>query len=135
MHATFQSWNCVVSQLFKILVIRFYRKLTCSFSLNTDFCIDQYIFASAIYLISVILQCYPAIIYLGISTSGYGKEVVDVINSIETQCIYINEFLMFNNQDQRHMVYRFDYILSQKKNYVWLKNSKNICLRSIINME
>ena len=40
---------------------------------NTDGCEDQYICASAIYLISVMYQCYSIIIDQGIISPGHGK--------------------------------------------------------------
>ena len=33
-------------------------------------------------------QCYPVIIYQGISAPGYGKEVVDGINAVDKRYIY-----------------------------------------------
>ena len=43
---------------------------------NTDVFAEQYIFASALYLMSVISQTYSLIIDRGISAPGHGKEVV-----------------------------------------------------------
>ena len=48
----------------------------------------QYICASALYLISVMSQCYSVIIYQGISAPGHGKEVVDGINDVDKSYIY-----------------------------------------------
>ena len=55
---------------------------------NTDGCAEQYIYASSLYLMSVMLQCYSVIIDLGISAPGHGKEVVDGINSIYKHYMY-----------------------------------------------
>ena len=44
---------------------------------NTDGCAEQYICASALYLMSVMSQTYSIIIDRGISTPGHGKEVID----------------------------------------------------------
>ena len=55
---------------------------------NTDVCAEQYVCASALYLMSVMSQCYSIIIYQGISTAGYGKEVVDVLNDFDKRYIY-----------------------------------------------
>ena len=55
---------------------------------NTDGCAEQYICASEIYLMSVMLKCYSVIIYRGISAPGHGKEVCDGINAIEKLYIY-----------------------------------------------
>ena len=40
---------------------------------NTDGCAEQYICASALYLISVMSHCYSIIIDRGISAPGHGK--------------------------------------------------------------
>ena len=50
---------------------------------NTDGCEEQYRRASELYLMSVMSQTYSIIIYRGISAPGHGKEVVDVINSVD----------------------------------------------------
>ena len=55
---------------------------------NTDGCAEQYICASSLYLMSVILQCYSVIIDRGIIAPVYGKEVVDGINAIDKSYIY-----------------------------------------------
>ena len=62
---------------------------------NTDGFAEQYRCASALYLMSVMLQCYSNIIYRGISAAGHEKEVVDGLNAIEKRYIYI---LMSNLQ-------------------------------------
>ena len=55
---------------------------------NTDGCAEQYIFASSLYLMSVMSQCYSVIIYQDISSPGHGKEVVDGLNSVDNSFIY-----------------------------------------------
>ena len=50
---------------------------------NTDGCAEQYICASAIYLMSVMSKCYLIIIDRGISSPGHGKEVVDGLYNID----------------------------------------------------
>ena len=55
---------------------------------NTDGCAEQYICASALYLMSVMSQCYSIIIDRGISTPDHGKEVVDVFNAVDKSYIY-----------------------------------------------
>ena len=55
---------------------------------NTDGCADQYRCASALYLMSVLSQCYSIIIDRGIIAPGHGKEVVNVINAIYKSYIY-----------------------------------------------
>ena len=55
---------------------------------NTDVSAKQYICASAMYLMSVMSQCYSIIIDWGISAPGNGKEVVDGINSVYKRYIY-----------------------------------------------
>ena len=55
---------------------------------NTDRCEEQYICASALYLMSVMLQCYSVIIDSGISAPMHGKEVVDGVNYIHKPYIY-----------------------------------------------
>ena len=54
---------------------------------NTGGCADQYKCASVLYLMSVMSQCYSVIIY-HISAPGHGKEVIDVINSIDKRYIF-----------------------------------------------
>ena len=55
---------------------------------NTDDCAEQYICASAIYLMSVLSQRQSIIFYWGISAPGHGKEVVDDLNSIFKRYMY-----------------------------------------------
>ena len=62
---------------------------------NTDGCEEQYICASALYLLSVLYQCYSIIIDRGINVHGNGKDVVDGINAIYKRYIYQ---LMYNVQ-------------------------------------
>ena len=50
---------------------------------NTDGCTDQYICASALYLMLVLSQCSIIIIDRSISATDHDKEVVDVLNSID----------------------------------------------------
>ena len=58
---------------------------------NTDGCAEQYRCASALYLMSVIYQCYSIIIDQGISVPGNGKEVVYGLNDVD-RC-YICELM------------------------------------------
>ena len=55
---------------------------------NTDCCAEQYICASAIYLMSVMSQCYYIIIDRGISEPGHGKDIADGINVVDKSYIY-----------------------------------------------
>ena len=55
---------------------------------NTDCCAEQYVCASALYLISVMSQCYSIIIDRGIIAPGHGKEVVDGLNNFDKRYIY-----------------------------------------------
>ena len=76
-------------QLIQLLKER--RVLTSSLSTiweNTYGCAEQYICASALYFMSVMLQCYSVIFYRGISAPGHGEEVVDVINATDKCYIY-----------------------------------------------
>ena len=50
---------------------------------NTDGCAEQYRCSSALYLMSVISQCYSIIIYWVISAPGHGKEVLDELNDVD----------------------------------------------------
>ena len=50
---------------------------------NTDGCYEQYICASALYLMSVMSQCYSIIIGWGISAPGHVKEVVYGLNAVD----------------------------------------------------
>ena len=63
---------------------------------NTDVCDEKSRCASALYLMSVISQCYSVIVDQGISAPGHGKEVVDELNAIDNCYIYINLCIMFN---------------------------------------
>ena len=55
---------------------------------NTDGCAEQYRCASALYLISVMSQCYSVIIDRGVSAPGHGKEVVYRLNGVDNHYIY-----------------------------------------------
>ena len=55
---------------------------------NTDGCAEQYRCASALYIMSVVYQCYSVIIDRGISAPRHGKEVVNGINTIAKRYIY-----------------------------------------------
>ena len=55
---------------------------------NTDGCAEQYICASALYLMSVMSQTYSLIIDRGISAPRHGKEVVDGLNAVDKRYIY-----------------------------------------------
>ena len=55
---------------------------------DTDGCADQYICTSALYIMSIMLQCYSDIIDRGISAPGCSKEVVYSINAIDKRYIY-----------------------------------------------
>ena len=55
---------------------------------KTDGCAEQYISASAMYLMSVMSQTYFIIIDHGISAYGHGKEVVDGLNDVDKRYIY-----------------------------------------------
>ena len=55
---------------------------------NTDGCAEQYICAYALYLLSMMSQCYSIIIDRGISVPGHGKEVVCGINAVDKRYIY-----------------------------------------------
>ena len=57
---------------------------------NTDGCAEQYRYASALYLMSVMSQTYSIITYRGISAPGHGKEVVDGLNAVDKSYTYIN---------------------------------------------
>ena len=50
---------------------------------NTDGYAEQYICASELYLMSVMSKCYSVIIDWGICAPDNGKDVVDVINSVD----------------------------------------------------
>ena len=55
---------------------------------NNDGCAEQYRCASALYLMSVMSQCYSFVIDKGISAHGHGKEVVNGLNTIGNRYIY-----------------------------------------------
>ena len=57
---------------------------------NTGGCAEQYRCASALYLMSVMSQCYSITIDCGISAPGNDKEVVDGLNSIYKCYIYLS---------------------------------------------
>ena len=76
---------------------------------NTDGCAEQYIFASELYLISVMSKCYSIIIDQDISAPGHGKEVVDGLNDFDKRYVYqlistvqIPESIIFDSQIQMH---------------------------------
>ena len=50
---------------------------------NTYGCAEQYRCVSALYLMSVMSQCYSIIIDQGISAPGNEKEVVNAINAVD----------------------------------------------------
>ena len=80
----------------------------------------------------VLYQCYSTITDQGISAPGYGKEVVDGINAIEKRYIYqlmSNIKLPGSKKFDSQILMNF---CTQKMISVWLNNSKNICLRSIL---
>ena len=62
---------------------------------NTHGCADQYRCNLALYIVSVIYQCYSVIIDRGISAYGHGKELFYGINDIDKRYIYQ---LMYNVQ-------------------------------------
>ena len=55
---------------------------------NTDGCAEQYICAYALYLMSIMSQCYSIIIDQGISAPENGKEVVYGLNAVDKGYIY-----------------------------------------------
>ena len=55
---------------------------------NTYGCADQYIFATALYLLSILLQAFNIIIDRGISVQVHGKEVVDGLNYTHKRFIF-----------------------------------------------
>ena len=57
---------------------------------NTDGCDEQYRFASALYLMSVISQTYSLIIDRVISAPGNGKEVVDGLNDVVSNFLFLS---------------------------------------------
>ena len=58
---------------------------------NTNGCAEQYRRVSALYLMSVMSQCYCIIFDRGISAPGHGKELDDGINTVNKR--YINQFM------------------------------------------
>ena len=62
----------------------------------TDGCAEKYRCTSELYLMSVMSQCYSVITDSVISEPGHGREVVDGLNTIKKQYIYIDKCLMFN---------------------------------------
>ena len=56
---------------------------------NNDDCAEQQRYALALQLMSVMSQYYSGIIDRGISAPGHRKQVVDGLNDIENQYIYI----------------------------------------------
>ena len=76
---------------------------------NTDGCAEQYICASALYLMSVMSQTYSIIIDRGIIAPGHGKEVVDGLHSVDKRYIYklmskvqLPESVIFDSQIKIH---------------------------------
>ena len=67
---------------------------------KTDGCAEQYICASALYLMSVISQTYSIIIDWGIIAPGHGKEVVDGLNAVDKRYIAERVLASFANQIQ-----------------------------------
>ena len=55
---------------------------------NIDCCEEQYRCASALYLMSVLPQCFPIIIDWGIGAHGNCKEVINGISTIDKRFIY-----------------------------------------------
>ena len=55
---------------------------------NTDGCAEQYICASALYLMSVMSQCYLVIIDRGIIAPRNGKDFLSGINVVDKRYIY-----------------------------------------------
>ena len=77
---------------------------------NTDGCAEQYRCASALYLMSVMSQCYSIIIDRGISAPEHGKEVVDGLNAVYKRYIYqlmskvqLPGSFIFNSQIKMHI--------------------------------
>ena len=100
-----------------ISLLKYKKVLTTSLSTiweNTDGFSKQYRCASALYLMSVMSQCYSIIIYWGISAPGHGKEVVDVLNTSNKHYIYINWFTLFNFLYQTYLIPRYKFTLETK---------------------
>ena len=55
---------------------------------NTDGCAEQYICATALYLMSVLSQSHSIIFDQDIIALGHGKEVVEGINAIDKRYMY-----------------------------------------------
>ena len=55
---------------------------------NIDGCAEQYIYATALYLISVLSQRHSILFDQGISATERGEEVVGGINVIDKQYMY-----------------------------------------------
>ena len=51
---------------------------------NTDGCEDQYLCATALYLLSMLAHAYNIIIDCGVGSPGHGIEVVDGLNVMKT---------------------------------------------------
>ena len=84
---------------------------------------------------TVLSQCYLIIIYLVISAPGHDKELVDGLNAIDKRYIYQ---LMSNVQLPVSITFDSHILMhywTPKIMSVCLNNSKNICLRRIVNME
>ena len=95
---------------------------------NTDGCAEQYRCASALYLMSVVSQCYSVIIYCVIIAHGHIKEIVDGLKYIDKHYIYQ---LLSNVQLTGSKTFYLQIIMhscTSKMMSVWLNNSKNICL-------
>ena len=60
---------------------------------NNDGCTEQYRCSSALYLMSVMSQCYSVIIDRVICAPKRGKAVVDGLNAIYKRYIYTNKCL------------------------------------------
>ena len=69
---------------------------------NTDGCAEQYICVSALYLMSVMSQCYSVIVDSGISAPVHDKEVDNGLNAIDKCYIYP---LMYNVQLPRSKIF------------------------------
>ena len=81
---------------------------------NTDGCAEQYICASALYLMSVLSQRHSIIMDRGISAPVHVKEVVDGLNSIDKHFMYK---LMSTVQlpGSTFLIHIFQCILAHKK--------------------
>ena len=55
---------------------------------NTDGCAEHYIFATALYLMSMLSQDFYGIIERGIIASVHGREVVDGLNTLDKRFIF-----------------------------------------------